>query len=60
MTLHVGGLMILAIEAYFAALENPNAIEYYSEVIEGMSPHSRLSEVFSMSHYLSDRPPDGD
>jgi hypothetical protein len=29
--------MILAIEAHFAALENPNAIDYYSEVIEGMS-----------------------
>ena len=28
---------IQAIEAYFAALENPNAIDYYSDVMEVMS-----------------------
>lgn len=30
-------MTIQAIETYFACLENPNALEYYAEVIEGMN-----------------------
>jgi hypothetical protein len=30
-------MTILAIETYFACLENPNTLDYYSEVFEGMS-----------------------
>ena len=44
--------MILAIEAHVAALENPDG--------QGPKMDSIIIGDSQMSHYLSDRPPDGD